>query len=361
MKYFSKAIFYKEFKMAKWFFFILTGELLYLFNLSFMNNIQIIKDAVKKGNFNYDSYEYTFNLLFSNTDTGKLLFIISIILFASIMVGNDFVNKKYELLAALPYKREEVIITKYIVTVIITVISFTISFIAALIAFKNNQTLLSCYLSYSSLYKFYFINLLIYVFTVTFTMLIQTLCGKNILGGIFAGIFLILPLGLSALIEEVFRTIFFIKMRFGNYDFLTSIYNKIESVVYYISPITYGTDYQRQLSYEIRVIILIAVTALLIYLLIISFKMLPFERCGYISIYSLGDTILKIGISFCTGLLAADILAANLTGVFGLYEIDISLVQQYVNYTIFYSALCFIGVGILTYYITNKIIKLSKS
>ena len=361
MKYFIKGIFYKEFKMAKWFFFILTGELLYLFNLSFMNNIQFIKDAVKKGNFNYDNYGYTFETLFSNTDSSKLLFIISIILFASIMVGNDFVNKKYELIAALPYKREEIIITKYIITVIITVISFTISFIAVLIAYKNNETLLSCYLSYGFLYKFYSVNLLIYIFIITFTMLIQTLCGKNILGGIFAGIFLILPIGLSYLLEEVFRMVFFIKMRFGNYDFLTSIYNKIESIAYYISPITYGTDYEKSLNYGAKIIILIAVIALLIYLMIISFKILPFERCGYISIYRLGDIILKIGISFCTGLLAADILAANLTNVFGLYEIDKTLVQQYVNYTIFYSALCFIGVGILTYFITNKIIKLSKS
>lgn len=361
MKYFSKGIFYKEFKLAKWFFFILTGELLYLFNLSFIGKVQTLKEAVKRGNFNYENYSYTMDSMFKSMDPNMFLFIATVILFASIMVGNDFVNKKYELLAALPYKREEIIATKYIVTVIITVISFTISFFTVLITFKNNHTLLSYYLSYSSLFKFYFIYLLIYIFIITFTMFIQTICGKNILGGIFAGIFLVLPLGLAVLIDQVISIIFFSNMRFGNYDYIQGINEKISRFAYYLTPIAYGEDYLKYLNYGFKIIILIACIALLIYLLIISFKILPFERCGYVSIYRLGDVILKIGISFCTGLMAWAIMSANLISIFGLYEMNKYLVQQYVNYTIFYSSLCFIGVGILTYFITNKVIKLSKS
>lgn len=361
MKCFSKGIFYKEFKLAKWFLFILTGELLNFFNLQFMNKLKILKEAVKNGNFRYEDYLYSFDLMFKYTDSSQLLFMISIIMFASIMVGNDYANKKYEFLSSLPYKREEIIVTKYAAAVIITVISFTISFAGVLLTFKNNQSLLSYYLSYSFLYKYYFANLLVYIFTLTFTMLIQTLCGKNILGGILSGIFLILPLGLSILFNEVFRMIFFAKMRFGDYNYLTNIYNKIGDITYKLTPIAYAADYDKYMQYGYRIIILLVLILVLIYLLIKSFKSLPFERCGYISIYKFGDVILKIGISFCSALLAADILAANLTNTFKLYSIDKYLVQQYVNYTIVCFILCFISVGLLVYYITNKIINLSKS
>jgi ABC-type transport system involved in multi-copper enzyme maturation permease subunit len=361
MKYFSKGIFYKELKLARWFLFILTGELLYLFNLTFINNINLLKEAAKNGNLHYENYSYSFNLIFNYTDSSHLLFMISIIMFASIMVGNDYANKKYEFLASLPYKREEIIITKYAAAVIITVISFTISFIAVLLTFKNNQPLLSYYLSWSFLYKYYFANLLVYIFIITFTMLIQTLCGKNILGGILSGIFLILPLGLSILFEEVFRMIFFVKMRVGDYDYLTNIYNKLGDAAYKLTPIAYATDYDKYMKYGYRIIILLILILVLIKLLIKSFKNLPFERCGYISIYKSGDRILKIGISFCSALLAADILAANLTNTFKLYSIDKNLVQQYVSYTIISFIVCFIIVGLLVYYITSKVINLSKS
>lgn len=357
---FRKGLFYKEFKIGKWFLFLLTGELLFLLNLQFIEQIELLKDAAKGRDFHYENFDYTFRYLFNGFDTSKLLFIMSIIFLGSFLIGIDFSGKKYEFLTSLPYSREEIIKTKYIVGLLVIFISFTISFGVILTTFSNNIAILSYYLSYEFLFKYYFINLLIYIFIFLFIMLIQSLCGKNILGGVLGGIFLLLPLGLVTLIEQFLRILMFSNIRFYGYEEKDYLFMNLQKVAYYLSPTAYSDELSNYLSYSSRLIILVVLIIILVFALEYSFKKLPFERIGYISIYPLGEKVLKIGISFCTGLLAFDICSSSLTNIFNLYKIDKYLVSQYVNYTIFYSALCFIGVGIITYFITNKVIELSK-
>ncbi|MFA9397178.1 MAG: ABC-2 transporter permease [Clostridiaceae bacterium] len=373
MKFFNKAIFYKEFKIAKWFLLVLTGEVLIFSILPFINTIQSIRDSIERGNYEQFNFNWNFSYSFNEFNEHRIFFSIIIIILASLIIGMDYSNRKYEFLTTLPFKRQEIIITKYITAIIVVVIPIIIEFITTLSLFNSNKDILYSYISYNILIKWFILNILVYIFILTFTMVIQLLCGKNLIGGILGSIFLVIPLGFSSLLNELIKILNY-KAYTNQVTWTTNLYYKIDNLSFKLSPAAYNMNFfkyknddyynlydQLILKFPTRIIILIIVIAIGIYILYILFNKFPIERSGYILIYKPTEYILEIGISLCTGLLVGIIVAENLISKYSLYETTDKLFSTHLNYTVFFMFLSWIVTSIILFYGTHKVIELSKN
>lgn len=363
-RYLNRALLYKEWKSVKWLSIMFLFQIILQLIVPFINNVQYLKESINRGENSYSQYEYFFSSFFSNTKGEIELTVITLVIIGTFMVGMDIMGRRYDTIGSMPFKREEIIVAKWIVAALTTIIPIFLSFVIIKIMYLCNKDILSPYIRGNLIEQWALINSLTYLFIISFIMFIQTLLGKNILGGIIGSIFLVLPLGLGVLIRG-FTEI----MTYNSNVFTRDGYNNfINEMDRFFSNISLGfysngyivsnlSIYKRELILAISIIITLA-------LMIYSFKNLPFERIGYVVIYRPLELVLKIGVSVCFGLVGGTIASGFISSYYELHRIansnnikeHLPIIDKAISLTVLIALLC----GCIVYVITGKIIEANK-
>lgn len=337
-------------------------EVFLLIIMPFINIVQNLQEAasqgVKYGNIHFftDFFATGQGLVVALTGT--------LIIFGTFVVGIDIMGRKYDSLNAMPFRREEVILTKWVIAALTVIIPMLLSFVVISFVYAGNKDILEAYMDGNMIFQWFLINSLAFLFVVTFIMLIQSLSGKNVIGGIVGFIFLILPIGLFMLISGFIRV-----LRLNPYilpeEQYYNLLKKFESIAYNTSLGFYNFDLRDDFAisvYEKSWILAVAIIVLVI-LLVYSFKKIPLERNGYIVIFKPLEMIFKVGVSICFGLLGGVIASQMLMGHYNWYQYDLSNMEAYLpiankitSLTILFTLL----VGCIVYIVTRKIIEMNK-
>jgi ABC-type transport system involved in multi-copper enzyme maturation permease subunit len=363
--YLNKALFYKEWKNMMPLSLAFLVEIYLLIIMPFINTVQRLQEEISRGTYSYNDYYLHFFGDFYQSGNGIFVFLMgTLILIGTFAIGIDIMGRKYDSLNAMPFKREEIIFTKWIIAALTVVIPMLLSFVVMSFVYAGNKDILKVYMDGNMILQWTLINCLAYLFIVTFIMLIQSLSGKNILGGVVGSIFLILPMGLSMLISEILRVLALNPniLSQGQYS---NMLKSIESMALNSSLGLYNLDLSDKymLSFQKESVILVVAIVILVILLIYSFKKIPLERNGYVVIFKPLEMIFKIGVSVCFGLLGGVIASSMLTEHYDVYQYQINNMEAYlpiankvISLTILLTVLC----GCIVYVITRKIVEANK-
>lgn len=339
--------------------FLFLMEIYLLIIMPFINVVQRLQEK------RYDQYYlHFFTNVIEKPRVDEIFLVGTVIIIGTFAIGIDIMGRKYESLSAMPFKREEIIFTKWIMAALTVVIPILLSFVVMSVVYIRNKDLLEIYMNWNMIFQWALLNSLTYLFIVTFIMLIQSLSGKNVLGGVVGSIFLVLPMGLSMLISELLR-VFALNSNVLSQEQYSNIVQRIEVIAFNTFFSVYNLDLSNNSmasSYK-KSIILALVILVLVFLLVYAFKRIPLERNGYIVVFKPLEVIFKIGLSICFGLLGGVIASGMLKGHYNLYEYDLSNMETYlpvankvINLTILLALLC----GCIVYLIIRKIVEASK-
>jgi ABC-type transport system involved in multi-copper enzyme maturation permease subunit len=292
-KLLNKALLYKEWKSCKWFMF--TFALIDAFFIMIINTgtSRLRNDAIT-------GFKAS-NMVVNNYSSLWIMIFIPLVICATTLAGEEFSGKKYEIFSAMPFRREEIVVSKWIMGTMTFLFPLLITYLMLLVNFKLNKDILSGILSYGIIFKWLIFNALEFSFVFTFIMLIEFLTGKNILGGILGIIFLFLPLGLFMLLAVNTQFI-------GKYIKIEPFERASENT----SLVLYNMDgifssHNSFLAPELRIIILAAAIIICLLLSIYAFKKYPLENIGSVIAFKKLELIFKIGVSICFGLLFSSI------------------------------------------------------
>jgi len=358
--YLNKALLYKEWKNVRALSGLFFGQLILFTIVPFVKTVQSLQNEVSQGTFN-NSYVKNFNQFFLEGNASEVAVIITLIVLGTFIVGNDIMGRKYDSLSSMPFKREEIIISKWIVSALTVIVSVILSSIVIALIYIANKSVLGGYMNGSMIFQRALMNSLTYLFVVTFIMLIQGLSGKNILGGVVGTIFLLLPMGLFVLTSAFLRTLTLNPNILSEKHYI-AITNKFESIASVISLAGYSFPISNFDIYQ-KAFILAVIIPILAILLVYSFKNIPLERNGYIVIFAPLEIIFKIGVSVCFALLGGSIASEFFKGHYHLYQYGIDNLEIYVpiaNKIITLTMLTTLLCGCIVYVITRKIIEMSK-
>ncbi|AEB76666.1 putative membrane spanning protein [Clostridium botulinum BKT015925] len=349
--------------------------------LPFTHDMKMAIDAMDN-KYRYD-YEWKMlcnikNYFEHGSNAGLIAIIIGVIFIATIVIGGDLIGRKYDELNSLPFIREQIIVSKWIVSALVIVVPLIVATSLVHILYHINESFIGKSLTNKMILSWSGITILIPIFVLTFIMLIQTLSGKHLIGGVVGGIFLVLPLGIGALVYNTFDA-FRINPNFNN--IIHRYFSNISDHLYYkariLTPALYGFDmkfekadfadyydvFTKNFSIRLRIIFLIVFTILAFILMVYSFKKVPIERCGYIVIFRPLEIIFKIGVSVCFGLLGSTIVGSILESHYDIWELKrlnsanfIHVANKVGTLILLIGLLC----GCIVYVITNKIIEANK-
>lgn len=357
--YLNKALFYREWKnmMSLSLLFLIQTYLLVM--MPFINTVQNVQEAISQGVAYNSSYVHFFGDFFINGPS-QALALGSMILIGTFAIGIDIMGRKYDSLNSMPFKREEIIKTKWIIAALTAIIPMVLSFIVMRIVYSGNKDILKGYFDGTMIFQWFLISTLTYLFVVTFIMLIQSLSGKNILGGIVGSIFLILPMGLTILFDGVF-SVLSLNPNILSQENYHSIREKLEVIGVNGSLGLYNLELSDNYALSIyeKCAVLAVAIIILVALLIYSFKKIPLERNGYVVIFKPLEMIFKMGVSVCFGILGGLIAAQMLIGHYDFYRYDfinLPIANRIISLTVLFTLLC----GCIVYVITRKIIEINK-
>src|SRR3712207_3940528 len=122
--YFNKALFYKEWRNIRAVAIIFYLQVLSMIIMPFINTIDSIKADRNYGHMSQSEiFAMNKQSLFMHLEN-RDAFIVTIILIIAIstcVVGYDLVGRKYDILSSMPFKKKEIIFTKWL-CVFITII-----------------------------------------------------------------------------------------------------------------------------------------------------------------------------------------------------------------------------------------------
>lgn len=340
-KFLNKALLYKEWKTCKWYMLIFT-----LINFYFMININNVTGQLVARNAAGLTLERVF---LNNYYSLWILTFMPLLVYASVLIGDEFSGKKYEIFTTMPFTREEIVINKWFMGIMSILIPFMISFVMFIVSFTLNKDILAEILSYKIIISWFVLNVLEYIFVFTFIILIQFLSGINFLGCIFGSIFLFLPLGLSAFLN--------ISTRFLPYSSIGKGYGSIDlnSAAIKMSLVLYNVDFYKGntafLQVWLKLLILVLVTVICFLLAIYAFKKYSIENMGCIVAFKKLEVIFKLGTSICFGLLGSSIYSSYQTIPMSRAQADKCMAAAIMIALI---------VGVITYFITSKIIEANR-
>ncbi|KEI02920.1 ABC-2 transporter permease [Clostridium botulinum] len=381
--YFNKALIYREWRNIRALALLFFLEVMFVTIVPFIHDIRTAIDAINNKNIYGDHWESLCNMkdyFQGSNQTGLISVSISVIFIATIVIGGDLIGRKYEELNSLPFSRDQIIVSKWIIAMLVIVVPLIVGTSLVHILYHINENFIGKSVTNKMILSWSSINILIPVFVLTFIMLIQTLSGKHLIGGIVGGIFLVFPLAFGSLVfmaTDIFRK----NPDFINFirEHLDGIFSNLYNFARIITPAAYGFDLRLEkpegydvytfdsfsgfFSPRLRIIFLIVFTILAFILMVYVFKRVPIERCGYIVIFKPLEIIFKIGVSVCFGLLGASIVSPMIESHYDLWQLEnqnstnfVHVVNKTCTLTLLIGLLC----GCIVYVITNKIIEANK-
>lgn len=347
-RFLNRALFYKEIKNSLTFLFIMIFfSLTYVMtDFSFLLTEMYSKTGNIDNNF-ISSYRESFtDSINANTSVGFIFFCVMVIFIAGYLISADRNNRGYETLSSMNFKREQIIITKWICGTAVIIIPFTI--VSFYVIFK----FMMCPNTYiipnvvPRLFQWWIINMLAIMFVFTFMMLIECLSSRPVFAAAVGSVFLILPLALPELIfSYIYMFVFQNKPLIITLSRYHTIINRLESNLFFPA---YNVNYEGR--FAINALVLLMAIIICFVLMVYAFKEAALEKVGYPILFEPLKPIFKIGVSACFAMTfslcaygIADSLSHDFSG-----KISIAVIVLMLS-------------GIITYFVTNKLIKMNEN
>ncbi|WP_099188669.1 ABC transporter permease subunit [Tepidibacter mesophilus] len=313
---FNKALLYKEVKSSKWI------TLIMLFSIFICKTMYLIDYEGRLKRFRYmigDSKEYLFNVAFLGNDVCSIVMVFLVIILSTILFKSERQSETYSFIASMPFKRKDIIKTKWFVGSFSIFIAFFINAILISIIFYTKYKGISTDASGYIIFQWALINILTYISIFTMILFAQTLMGQNIAASIVGSIVIYLPTGFWRMMSQILRAhinsyydypIRFMLIEFNPYSINNPYYRVLDSVSNSLDNY-YVPEYQNYFS---KIIILLILIVLFYNLAVYFYKKNKLENSGNLIMFSSLEPVFKWGFSICLGLFAGVIASSTFDG-----------------------------------------------
>lgn len=269
-----KKLLWKEWIYAKWLIILSIFISLTAMLQMFSQYIEYVKVPGVENEFNHINYSYIHYLCMRRAYPYINIMLIFFSVF--VIMAVDSINKQYEMVNAMPYSRNQIILSKWITAIVVIIIPEIISYCVFTILYFTNYSKMSICNNYSFTFMWMLISILSHVFLVTFIMFIQSLFGNNVAGAIASILILFFWAVGGELIDTVFN-IYKINTHAKQGLLLVPFYNTVESY----NPL-------------LKICILIIFILIFFTVMIKLFKRALLENIGNLNLYKVAELVIRI-------------------------------------------------------------------
>lgn len=305
-KFWSKGLFYKEWKIASWMSVFLTGLLLIHPVFNIINRLALLKEELAQGVGEVELWGDWFGdyLIMENTWLIAGLFItVALITF---LFSHDRQSQTGDLLASMPFTRQQVIGTKWLSGALAIAIPFGIVFLLLTVVYWVNKGVITA--SYSLIVQWVLLGYLFLLAFYSFLFFVQTVMGHHLLASIVGAICTLVPWylvsGIPIFLNNIFdlsatHPIIQIMHMAQRYTWWPDL---MKGSIEYLPP-DWNTYYCFYTHYGLRVALLLFLTAVFCILAQRAFVKNSFERNGQLLMFQFLEPVLIWGFAVCFGLL----------------------------------------------------------
>lgn len=332
----TRALWMKEYKQSKILLWVLLAIFFFDYPIRISSQLeswrQIQKDAITH-NFDFVVDEWMVRNLFGG-GFSTFMSVILIVLLAGLLIGAERNTRKNDFSFALPFKRSQMFITKWLIGTLAIITFYSINFFVAYFIISSSEY--AEFLVNVSPLNIFMSAILGYIAMYSFALLIGTISGEMISQMVLTFIFTFFPLGFFVLIES------FYSVHFGSY---LNQPRFLEAIVWpiYVFEARYHQDLNLTINLLIPFVAIIIFTVLANWLYSIN----KIEHNGEFLIFKVLHPVFRIGIIVCFALLGGMIISS-------LAHHSFNSILQIVFY--------WIGVGLfgfLSYLLTNRLLTMN--
>ncbi|MCY6370132.1 ABC transporter permease [Clostridium ganghwense] len=365
-RFWRNPLVYKEWKSVRWITLLMTLGIFFTKIMNVMSHLKWIKEIEADGKYcdipiatkDFPLHiKYWFNqaLLGHDNEMFSVFMIGCLVILVVVLFRSERQNKTYGLLASMPFKRKDIIVTKWYMGMLSIFISCFIGFIALSVFYISNIKYIQD--SYSIVLKWSLLHMLMYMSIFTILFFVQTLMGQNITGSIVGVIIIFVPFFILSIIssliqvyaglswkDKIIINIDRIARKLNLYDFNRTEWIEVSKDKVSKEFTYYGDHYFIYNNYNFKIIALLIILCIFFALSIYAYKRNAFEKNGNLILFSALEPVFKYGVAICSGLW--------LSAIFGLGYAD--------NNKIVIGIFLVIG-SVVGYFISNKAIKICAS
>ncbi len=307
----TKGLWLKDYKQSKfiiWAFWLVS---LYI-PIKVFKEIQHVNVAFKYWNEANEKGPFEYHLFWNYTDVAFLQLVV-VLLLACTLIGLERTNQSMDFTLSLPFKRQTILLTKWLLGVINIVLATLLSVLAALILLSNSM--LVDYMDPEIIWYSGFISIFVLIGVYTFALLIGFMGASVISQLVFSVIFLLFPMGIMMLIDQFF-TYHSEALGLGHFYLPPAIYSVFEYISFPIQLLLLDRSINgflheyingpNQLGVE-PIIVPIIVTIVSLALIMKFSKAMKSENNGKILVYDKYQPVFKVGVFICFYLLGGAI------------------------------------------------------
>lgn len=336
-KYFNRALFYRDWKGAKWVFILMLVSIFYAIPFRLLNRLTDYGRGYYETRRLVSSYYWGWfeSLVFGSNVILTITLVVLVALLSVVLMRMERENSYYTLTASMPFTRYQVIFSKWITGVISITTAFAINYILIAIIFVANRSIIEGgVVEHIHLFQWLWINTLGYVAIFSFMLFVQTVMGNSTAAGIIGIILLFVPPGFFAMLQNFTAHYGFDSI--GGMSFSEIGYRM---VIFIYSVATPRPPFYHDIP--LRFFILSSILVVFLTLALYVYRKNDFEKNGLLIMFKPLEGFFKVGVSVCLGLLFGAIL-----GIRG---------------NIIVMNLLFLLGGALGWFIASKSISLSRS
>lgn len=177
-----KKILWKDWIYEKWIILFTTFILLTSSFEIFSKYMDYLKpEQITKGSFVQYFSESGF---YSYVNMVLIIFVVFIIGF------RQNLNNQQEIISTMPYSRKEIIISKWIESIICFMVPLIINFTALNVMYFTNYNKIKTYNNYTDFFMWMVLSIFTYIFVITFVNFVDLFFGNKLIGAFFNGIVL---------------------------------------------------------------------------------------------------------------------------------------------------------------------------
>lgn len=283
-----KKLLWKDWIYEKWVILLVTFILL---TSSFEMFSKYIENLKIPGGKSYVYINFGFPKYFSETDSYVSIILIIFVVF--IIGFRQNLNNQQEIIGAMPYSRKEIIISKWLESIICFMAPLVINFIALSIMYFTNYNKMKIYNNYTDFLIWMVLGIFTYMFVITFVIFVDLFFGNKLAGAFFNGMVLFIWSTGRGILAE-YLNIYGINIGYESSN------NGIYLLPYY--NIFYGEDY------IYKILILIIFTILFFKLMVKLNDIENIENAQNISVYPKFSLVLKLFTSVVFTIIISDIV-----------------------------------------------------
>lgn len=309
-KYWSKAVFYREWQLCIWIGTLLSGSLIYNPLTEMISHLNHLKYLVQTGEPAAAGVGQWFGDLLVWSDTRSLLFLLFQVLLLVIIQFHDLRREPTgDLLASLPFTRRQLVFTKWATGMLTIAVPFLLIYLLlSLFYWLQRDWIID---SYWLIPQWTLLHWMFLACFYSFLFLVQALMGQHVAAGIIGMICTMIPWYLLTTVPVVFRELLGLETldRLRDLSRYTVWNLVLNARAEYLPPdwTTYQFIYTH---FWFRILGMLVVIAGLYRLAEWAYGRNPLERNGQLLMFPFLEPVLIWGFAVCFGLLA--------TLVFGL-------------------------------------------